>query len=426
MTVVGTRPEIIRLSATIKLLDKYTGQIFVHTGQNYDYELNEIFFDDLGLRKPDHFMNVSRDSLGAAIGDIFKKTEEILDIEKPDALLVLGDTNSCLSAYMAKRKHIPIFHMEAGNRSFDFNVPEEINRRIIDHIADFNLVYTEHARRHLLSEGLPHRRIYLTGSPMYEVLQQNKEKIESSKILKTLSEQIQKDERKSVQSASSVFHLSPKGYFMVSVHREENVDNPENLNKILTVLNTLAESYQLPVIVSTHPRTRKRIENQWSSVESVSSVFHPLIHFLKPFGFTDYVHLQMNALCTISDSGTISEESAMLGFPAISLRQSMERPEAQDAGSIILTGFDPNVVLNAIAAVIEEYKEKRKKKKEKSDSGTNNDSQDSTLNFELLSFALNRKHPEEYFIPNTSWRVLKLILGNTKLSNKWWGINTCY
>ena len=403
MTVVGTRPEIIRLSATIKLLDKYTDQIFVHTGQNYDYELNEIFFDDLGLRKPDHFMNVSRDSLGAAIGDVFKKTEEILDIEKPDALLVLGDTNSCLSAYMAKRKHIPIFHMEAGNRSFDFNVPEEINRRIIDHIADFNLVYTEHARRHLLSEGLPHRRIYLTGSPMYEVLQQNMEKIESSKILKTLSEQIQKDQRKSVQSApalsrvegSSAFHLSPKAYFMVSVHREENVDNPENLKKILTVLNTLAESYQLPVIVSTHPRTRKRIENQWSSAESVSSVFHPLIHFLKPFGFTDYVHLQMNALCTISDSGTISEESAMLNFPAISLRQSMERPEAQDSGTIILTGFEPDVVLNAVAAVIEEYKPP----------------------------VTSHQSPAEYQIDNTSWRVVKLILGNTKLSNKWWGIN---
>ncbi len=402
MTVVGTRPEIIRLSATIKLLDKYTNQVFVHTGQNYDYELNEIFFDDLGLRKPNHFMNVSRDSLGAAIGDIFKKTEEIIELEKPDALLVLGDTNSCLSAYMAKRKHIPIFHMEAGNRSFDFNVPEEINRRIIDHIADFNLVYTEHARRHLISEGLPHRRIYLTGSPMYEVLQQNMDKIEKSNILDELSKQIQEgakrqNPRESVKPASSVFHLIPKGYFMVSVHREENVDNPENLKKILTVLNNLSETYKLPVIVSTHPRTRKRIENLRKSAASVSSAFHlnPLIHFMKPFGFTDYVALQKNALCTISDSGTISEESTILNFPAISLRQSMERPEAQDAGKIILTGFEPNVVLNAIAAIIDEYS----------------------------SQITDHKLPGEYFIPDTSRRVVNLILGNTKLSNKWWGIN---
>ncbi len=399
MTVVGTRPEIIRLSATIKLLDKYTDQVFVHTGQNYDYELNEIFFEDLGLRKPDHFMNVSRDSLGAAIGDIFKKTEEIIELEKPDALLVLGDTNSCLSAYMAKRKHIPIFHMEAGNRSFDFNVPEEINRRIIDHIADFNLVYTEHARRHLISEGLPHRRIYLTGSPMYEVLQQNMVKIKKSNILETLSNQIsaEKNPQKSAQSASSVFQIKPKKYFMVSVHREENVDNPENLEKILTVLDKLAEQYKLPIIVSTHPRTRKRIENLRKSPQSALSVFHsnPLIHYMKPFGFTDYIALQKNAICTISDSGTISEESTMLNFSAISLRQSMERPEAQDAGKIILTGFDPGVVLNAIATVIDGH----------------------------ITQNTEHRTPEEYFIPDTSWRVVKLILGNTKLSNKWWGIN---
>ena len=380
MTVVGTRPEIIRLSATIKLLDKYTNQVFVHTGQNYDYELNEIFFEDLGLRKPDHFMNVSRDSLGAAIGDIFKKTEEIINLENPDALLVLGDTNSCLSAYMAKRKHIPIFHMEAGNRSFDFNVPEEINRRIIDHIADYNLVYTEHARRHLLSEGLQHRRIYLTGSPMWEVLQQNMKKIEKSEILDTLN-------------------LEKKKYFVVSFHREENVDNPEHLKQILRVLNELAEQYKLPVIVSAHPRTRKRIEAIDPSLitHHSSPITHPpsLITYLKPFDFTDYVYLQKNALCTISDSGTISEESAMLSFPAISLRQSMERPEAQDTGSIILTGFDPDVVLNAIAAVIEEHQ----------------------------SPFTSHQSPAEYQIENTSWRVLKLILGNTKLSNKWWGIN---
>jgi len=372
MTVVGTRPEIIRLSATIKLLDKYTEQVFVHTGQNYDYELNEIFFEDLGLRKPDHFMNVNTASLGSAIGDIFKKTEEIINLEEPDALLVLGDTNSCLSAYMAKRKHIPIFHMEAGNRSFDFNVPEEINRRVIDHIADFNLVYTEHARRHLLSEGLQHRRIYLTGSPMWEVLKQNRLKIDDSVILKTLN-------------------IEQKKYFVVSVHREENVDNPDNLDQILKVLNNLAEHYQVPVIVSTHPRTRKRIE---MLAENTETHFDERIQFLKPFGFNDYVHLQMNALCTISDSGTISEESSMLSFPAISLRQSMERPEAQDAGTIILTGFDSDVVLNSVKLSVEEQE-----------------------------VSMYKSIAQEYQIDNTSIRVVKLILGNTKLSNKWWGVN---
>lgn len=379
VTIVGTRPEIIRLSSTIKLLDKHLTQILVHTGQNYDYELNEIFFKDLGLRKPDYFMGIDTSSLGASIGDILRKSEEVLLKEKPDALLVLGDTNSCLSAYMAKRMHIPIFHMEAGNRSFDFNVPEEINRRIIDHIADFNLVYTEHARRHLISEGLQHRRIYLTGSPMNEVLNENMEKIKASDILNELK-------------------LKTKEYFVVSTHREENVDNPVNLKKILEVLNTLAEEYQVPVIVSTHPRTRKRLEelHQRESIKSASSSFqlNPLILFLKPFGFSDYVHLQMNAKCTLSDSGTISEESAILSFPAISLRQSMERPEAQDSGTIILTGFDPDRVIDSVKTVIEEHK---------------------TIQYNQI--------PNDYQIKNTSWRVLKLILGNTGLSNKWWGIN---
>jgi UDP-N-acetyl-L-fucosamine synthase len=375
-TIVGTRPEIIRLSATIKLLDKHLTQILIHTGQNYDYELNEIFFQDLGLRKPDHFMNIDRSSMGAAVGDILKKSEEILMKEKPDALLVLGDTNSCLSAYMAKRLHIPIFHMEAGNRSFDFNVPEEINRRIIDHIADFNLVYTEHARRHLLSEGLQHRRIYLTGSPMREVLNDNMDKINNSKILEELG-------------------LKEKEYFIVSTHREENVDNPENLKKILEVLNQLAEEYQVPVIVSTHPRTRKRLEELNHSTSK-------LLNFLKPFGFTDYVHLQQKAKCTLSDSGTISEESAMLNFPAISLRQSMERPEAQDAGSIILTGFEPEIVLSAVRTVIAEHEQKTTQQ---------------------LNNSTNSSIPQDYTITNTSWRVLKLIIGNAGLSNKWWGVN---
>jgi UDP-N-acetylglucosamine 2-epimerase (non-hydrolysing) len=419
MTIVGTRPEIIRLSEVIKRLDEHVNHILVHTGQNYDYELNEVFFKDLELRQPDHFMNADRSSLGATIGDIFKKTEEILIKEKPDAFLVLGDTNSCLAAYMAKRLHIPIFHMEAGNRCFDENVPEETNRRVIDHIADINLVYTEHARRHLLSEGLPHRRIYLTGSPMREVLNAHMDKIKNSDILKQLN-------------------LKPKGYFLVSVHREENVDNPENLNKILTVLNRLAETYQLPVIVSTHPRTRKRVEQASSlttpcqeqasslttpcqeveglsrlgveSSNSSSSLIsqlrlkatpcqpHPssLISFLKPFGFLAYNHLQMHAACVLSDSGTISEESAMLNFPAISLRESMERPEAQDAGTIVLTGFDPDVVLSSIEMVMKEHA--------KGDG--------------------YKEIPLDYQVENTSWRVLKLIMGVAKLSPVWSGIKT--
>ena len=368
LTVVGTRPEIIRLSRVMSLLDEHVNHIIAHTGQNYDYELNEIFYKDLELRKPDFFLNVDVSSLEASVGDIIRKTGELLRAEKPDALLVLGDTNSCLSAYMAKRLHIPIFHMEAGNRCFDFNVPEEINRRIIDHISDFNLVYTEHARRHLISEGLPHRRIYLTGSPMFEVLNFYKPKIEASNITDRLK-------------------LTSQGYFLVSTHREENVDNPDNLSKILLILNRLAENYNVPVIVSTHPRTRKRIE----SVGGLK--MNPLIQFLKPFGFTDYVHLQMNALCTLSDSGTISEESAILDFAAISLRNSMERPEAQDAGTIILTGFDSDNVINSVELAISEHRKGHLK-----------------------------QIPPDYQIPYTSWRVLKLIQGLSTLSNSWHGV----
>ena len=368
LTVVGTRPEIIRLSRVTALLDEHVNHIIAHTGQNYDYELNEIFYKDLDLRKPDFFLNVDVSSLEASVGDIIRKSGELLRTEKPDALLVLGDTNSCLSAYMAKRLHIPIFHMEAGNRCFDFNVPEEINRMVIDHIADFNLVYTEHARRHLIAEGLPHRRIYLTGSPMFEVLNYYKSKIDASTIADTLK-------------------LQKKKYFVVSTHREENVDNPENLRRILVILNSLAGDYQLPVIVSTHPRTRKRLEAM------ADIKIDRRIQFLKPFGFTDYVNLQMNALCTISDSGTISEESAILNFPAISLRNSMERPEAQDAGTIILTGFNINIVLRSISLAIEEHKTEA-----------------------------SRYIPTEYLVNNTSWRVLKLVQGLSTVSNDWHGV----
>ncbi len=390
LTVVGTRPEIIRLSRVMSLLDEHVNHIIAHTGQNYDYELNEIFYKDLDLRKPDFFLNVDVSSLEASVGDIIRKSGELLRKEKPDALLVLGDTNSCLSAYMAKRLHIPIFHMEAGNRCFDFNVPEESNRRIIDHIADFNLVYTEHARRHLLSEGLPHRRIYLTGSPMFEVLNYYKPKIESSTILRQLS-LVQNDHEKqgTRNKEQGARNLEPgtRNYFVVSTHREENVDNPENLKKILLILNRLAEDYQVPVIVSTHPRTRKRLE------DIAEIKMNPLIQFLKPFGFTDYIHLQMNALCTISDSGTISEESAILNFPAISIRNSMERPEAQDAGTIILTGFELDVVLASIELAINECK-----------------------------INISKQIPFDYQVPDTSWRVLKLIQGLSSLTNRWYGV----
>ena len=369
ITVVGTRPEIIRLSRTMSLLDEHLTQIIVHTGQNYDYELNEIFWKDLQLRKPDYFLGINTSSVGKSVADIISKTEEVIKTELPDAVLILGDTNSSLSAYIAKRMHIPIFHMEAGNRSFDYNVPEEVNRRIVDSISDFNLVYTEHARRHLISEGHDHRRIYLTGSPMKEVIDFYLPKIKKSKILEKLS-------------------LIKNKFFLVSIHREENVDNYENLTSIIKTLNELANIYKLKIIVSTHPRTQKRI----NKIKGIK--INKLINWLKPFGYLDYVNLQMNSICTISDSGTISEESSILNFPAVSLRQSMERPEAQDTGSIILTGFDSNIVLESVRLSILHH------------------------NHDEGSIQI----PDDYKITNTSWRVLKLIIGNTGLSNIWHGI----
>lgn len=368
MTIIGTRPEIIRLACVMQELDKYVNQVIVHTGQNYDYELNEIFFKELEIRKPDYFMNVDTSSLGNVLGGILIKAEEIMRAEQPDAVLILGDTNSSIAGIMAKRLKIPIYHMEAGNRCFDFNVPEEINRRIIDHIADFNLVYTEHARRHLLSEGLQHRRIYLTGSPMYEVLHKYEDRIMGSPILEELG-------------------LADQKYFVVSAHREENVDNPLHLQSILTVLNTLAKEYDVPVIVSTHPRTRKRLESL-SNVE-----MDPRVRFLKPFGFFDYVHLEMHALCSISDSGTISEEAAVMKFPAVTIREAIERPEALDTGSIIMTGIDADVVLASIALVMDKR-----------------------------GADVKRQAPAEYEVANTAERVVKLVLGTAGLSNGWWGV----
>ncbi len=367
MTLLGTRPELIRLSRVIALLDKECKHILVHTGQNYDYELNEIFFKDLKLRKAGYYLGVDCDSIGKFLGETLIKIEDVILKEKPNAFLVLGDTNSSIGAVVAKRYRIPIYHMEAGNRSYDWNVPEEINRRLIDHISDFNLVYTENARRHLLSEGLPHRRVYITGSPMNEVLNFYKDGINGSQILDKLG-------------------LNKGKYFLVSVHREENVDVKENLSVIMDVLCELEEKYSMPVIVSTHPRTRKRLE-EFPALKNSN------LQFLKPFGFYDYNNLQKNSFCVISDSGTISEESSILNFNAVTIRQSMERPEALDCGSIVLTGLDKDNILQSIDLVTREYIERK---------------------FKSI--------PIDYQIEDTSWRVLKLILSTAKLSNKWDGI----
>lgn len=326
LTVVGTRPEIIRLAATIKRLDATTDHVLVHTGQNYDYELNEVFFEDLGLRRPDHFLAADTSSLGAVLGSVLTRIEAVLRDEQPDAVVVLGDTNSCISALMARRMKIPVFHMEAGNRSFDENVPEEVNRRMVDHVSDYNLVYTEHARRNLLAEGIHPSRILLTGSPMREVLSANADAIAASDVL----------ERQG---------LTEGGYFLVSLHREENVDDPHRLASALESLGRLADEYDLPVLVSTHPRTRKRLEAQPDELKSKLRL-HP------PFGFNDYVRLQQSAKLVLSDSGTISEESSLLGFPAVTLRDAIERPEAVDAGAIVLAGVEPDDVLRAVAFVL--------------------------------------------------------------------------
>jgi UDP-N-acetyl-L-fucosamine synthase len=322
MTVVGTRPEIIRLSAVIKRLDETLDHVLVHTGQNYDPLLNEIFFADLGLRLPDRLLNVRTDTLGQVLGDVLTGTEQAIRDYEPDAVLVLGDTNSCLAAVMAKRMRVPVYHMEAGNRCFDENVPEETNRRLVDHVADYNLVYTEHARRNLLAEGLQPRRIIKTGSPMKEVLDAHRDAIEASDVLVRLG-------------------LEPGSYVLVSAHREENVDSPDRLDALLDCLQRVHETHGLPILVSTHPRTRKRLDALGRTLEGVT--FHP------PLGFLDYNKLQLNAACVLSDSGTIAEESSLLGFPAITLRDAIERPEALDTGAIIMTGLDADNVVEAMA-----------------------------------------------------------------------------
>jgi UDP-N-acetylglucosamine 2-epimerase len=325
MTIIGTRPEIIRLSATIKACDKYFNHILVHTGQNYDYTLNQIFFEELRLREPDYYLDSVGNNLGATMGNIIAKSYEVLQKEMPDALLILGDTNSALSAISAKRLKIPIFHMEAGNRCFDQNVPEEINRKIVDHISDINLPYTEHSRRYLLSEGFRKEHIFVTGSPMQEVLQEHMERIDASDVLDRLG-------------------LEAGKYILVSAHREENIDNEANFLSLMTAINNIADRYQMPVIYSTHPRSKKFIEQRNFS-------FHPLVQNLKPFGFLDYNKLQKNAFCVLSDSGTLSEESAILGFPGVLIRTSTERPEVLDKGTVVIGGITGDDIEQAVELV---------------------------------------------------------------------------
>ncbi len=372
MTILGTRPEIIRLSRVMALLDKYVDHILVHTGQNWDYELNEIFFNDLGVRVPDHFLNVDTNSLGNVLGGILIKAEEVLKQERPDALLILGDTNSAIAAIMARRMKIPVYHMEAGNRSFDRNVPEETNRRMVDHISDFNLPYTEHARRNLLAEGIQPRRVHVTGSPMREVLDRYRSQIEASDVISRLD-------------------LEQGQYFLVSMHREENVDSKVRLRSLVATLNSLAENYDFPIIFSTHPRTRSRLD------KAEGMEMDPRIRQMKPFGFHDYNHLQMNSFCAISDSGTIAEESAILDFAAISPRDAIERPEAMDTGNIVNTGLDQETILNAIKIV-------------------------TSMRAERLECGSPLTIPEGYKVTNTSERVVKLIVGTAKLSNDWDGV----
>lgn len=363
ITILGTRPEIIRLSEIIKKCDRYFNHILVHTGQNWDYTLNEVFFKDLGLREPDYYLDSVGENLGETMGNIIAKSYEMLCKEKPDAILILGDTNSALSAISAKRLKVPIFHMEAGNRCFDQNLPEEINRRIVDHISDINLPYTEHARRYLLSEGVRKEHIYVTGSPLTEVLQVHKDEIEKSTILDTLK-------------------LDKGEYFLLSAHREENIDNETNFMSLMNAVNDIADTYGMPIIYSTHPRSQKFIKGR-------NFKFHPLVRSIKPFGFFDYNNLQINAFCVMSDSGTVPEESSILGFPAISIRTSTERPEALDKGNIIVSGIKTKEIRQAVELCRAMYE----------------DNEPITI-------------VPDYFDTNVSTKVVKLIQSYTGIINK--------
>jgi UDP-N-acetylglucosamine 2-epimerase len=371
VTIVGTRPEIIRLSRIIPQLDKTFNHIFVHTGQNKDPMLNDVFFKDFDLRAPDVFLDVDTSSLGAVLGDTLKKIESVYLKHKPDAVLILGDTNSAISAVLAKRMHIPVYHLEAGNRSFDENVPEETNRRLVDHVSDFNLPYTEHARRNLLAEGIHPRRIMMSGSPMREVLEHYRAKIDSSQILKALGLESQK-------------------YFLVSAHRQENVDSPDRLKDLLNSLKAIHEEWRLPLVVSTHPRTRKQLEVIPGYKDLQGVIFH------EPFGFLDYNKLQLNSKCVISDSGTISEESTILGFPAITIRDSIERPEVLDFGGMVMTGLGADNVLAGIRQAVESD--------EARGSGT------------------RQSYPQGYEVSNCSARVVKFMLSTITRHHDWAGI----
>ncbi|WP_422107347.1 non-hydrolyzing UDP-N-acetylglucosamine 2-epimerase [Winogradskyella sp.] len=364
MTIVGTRPEIIKLSRVVHELDLYTNHILVHTGQNFDYELNEIFFEQLGIRKPDVFLNAAGSNAAETIGRVIIKSDEVLEIHNPDAILIYGDTNSCMSVISAKRKKIPIFHMEAGNRCFDQRVPEEINRKIVDHLSDINMPLSEHARKYLEREGIAPETIIKTGSPMKEVLQYHKEAIENSRILE------QED-------------LEKGSYFMVSIHREENVDSEVNFNNLLTSLNEISKNYHKKVIVSTHPRTRIKLESIGFTNEN------PLVEFMKPFGFIDYIKLQMNAFCVLSDSGTITEESSILGFPAITIRQAHERPEGMDEATLIMSGLKTERIIQSIDIVTGHHK---------------------TL--EAIKIV------DDYDVKNVSKKVLRVILSYTDYINR--------
>jgi UDP-N-acetylglucosamine 2-epimerase (non-hydrolysing) len=333
MAIVGTRPEIIKMSRVLAELEKFVEVVIVHTGQNYDYELNEVFFEELGVRRPDHFLDCATGTAAGTIGNVIAKSDEILEVEAPDGVLLYGDTNSCLAVISAKRRKIPIFHFEAGNRSFDQRVPEELNRKIVDHLSDINMPLTEHARKYLLAEGLKPETVIKTGSPMKEILMHHMEEIKGSDVLDRLE-------------------LTPGEFFIVSTHREENVDSEENFNDLLDSLNALAEKYNYPIIVSTHPRTRKRLE------ELDRQDMNELVRFQKPMGFFDYNKMQMEAMCVISDSGTISEESSILNVPAITIRQAHERPEGMDEGVLIMTGLKSELMLTSIDVVTSQAKTK--------------------------------------------------------------------
>lgn len=330
MTIVGTRPELIKMSRVIAEFDEYTEHVLVHTGQNYDYELNQVFFDDLGIRKPDHFLEAVGENVAQTIARVIEKSDAVMESERPDALMLYGDTNSCLAVMAAKRRKIPVFHMEAGNRCFDQRVPEELNRKVLDHLSDINMVLTEHARRYLIAEGIRPETIIKTGSHMREVLDHYMPKIQQSDILQRLE-------------------LESGRYFIVSAHREENVDTPENLHDLIATLNALAAAYDAKVIVSTHPRTKKRLDDlELGALDS-------RIAFLKPFGFCDYIKLQMEALCVVSDSGTITEESSLLNLPAITIRNAHERPEGMDAGTLIMSGLKKERVLDAVKVIVGQH-----------------------------------------------------------------------